>query len=476
VRIALALLPPAVAGILLTRASSLFAAAASLATGLVLLTVFPAPPSALLRSETVAFGTGTEVVLIILGGILLYEVISLAGAHELLGEWIAGLTADPARFILLMVLGVIPFAESVTGFGVGVIIALPLLRRMGFPPVRAAILALLGLIAIPWGALGPGTLVASRLTGVPLQTLGVNSAVLSLPVFLVAGFGALATGVGVRTAAHKIGELFVVAASLWAGIWGANRVAGTPIAGVLGSLAGIGMVLFMIRIKEGRLPAPDRRLLRGGLPYALLASLLLLSRLAGTLWFNPGSSGRLAALHAVVLSPATWLFATCAATPFLLTGHAGGSPGALRLAVKRWWPVAGATLGFLLLGALMTSAGMAAVLAQAAARLGRGYLALAPWIGGLGGFITGSNAGGNAMFATAQAEAARHLGYPVERVVAVQNVSASLLSMASAPRIALALSLLGVTDRGASIFRTVLMIDLAVLALLSGIAVTALAR
>jgi hypothetical protein len=41
--------------------------------------------------------------------------------------------------------------KSVTGFGIGAIIAFPLLRRMGFVQTRAAALALLGFVTVPWG-------------------------------------------------------------------------------------------------------------------------------------------------------------------------------------------------------------------------------------------------------------------------------------------------------------------------------------
>lgn len=97
--------------------------------------------------------------------------------------------------------------------------------------------------------------------------------------------------------------------------------------------------------------------------------------------------------------------------------------------------------GFLLLGVVMALAGMSAALAQAAGDLGRGYLALAPWIGGLGGFMTGSNAGSNSMFAAAQGETAAHLGVSVILLVAMQNAAASALTMASPSRVEMAIGL-----------------------------------
>lgn len=74
------------------------------------------------------------------------------------------------------------------------------------------------------------------------------------------------------------------------------------------------------------------------------------------------------------------------------------------------------------------------------------------------------------MFATVQAEAAARLGCPALRLVAVHNVSASLLTMASAPRVGLALSLMGPDQSAPQLYRRLLATDAAVLAVLSAVA------
>ena len=61
----------------------------------------------------------------------------------------------------------------------------PLLVRIGLTPVRAVVAGLLGLVLVPWGSLGPGTLVAAQLGGEDVTELGYRSAVLSLPVLVV---------------------------------------------------------------------------------------------------------------------------------------------------------------------------------------------------------------------------------------------------------------------------------------------------
>jgi lactate permease len=103
---------------------------------------------------------------------------------------------------------------------------------------------------------------------------------------------------------------------------------------------------------------------------------------------------------------------------------------------------------FIVLGILMAASGMAAHLAQALAGLGVTYLAVAPFIGAMGGFVTGSNSGANAMFATTQADIARSLGVNVLWFMAVHNVAAAFLLMASPGKIELAAQLAPADAKG----------------------------
>lgn len=129
-----------------------------------------------------------EVGAILLGGV--YFHLAVAQRGEGLAQWAQGIK-DPVRRALFLASGLIPFFGSVTGFGIGVVLGLPLLLRLGHPPARAAALALLGLVLVPWGALAPGTLVAARLGGVGLGALGMASALYTLPVLPAAGLGTL---------------------------------------------------------------------------------------------------------------------------------------------------------------------------------------------------------------------------------------------------------------------------------------------
>lgn len=444
---ALATLPILVTlGLLAAKVRALYAALAALGTAVALTAaVFHTPLTELADAQLHMLPTLVELAGILFGGILLSELMSRTGAQARLGDRLGGASGPQSRAVLLVVFGVTPFAESLTGFGIGVVVAIPLLRRLGLAPAKAAVVGLLGLVTVPWGSLAPGSLVSAELGGVDFQELGVVSALLSAPVFLICGAAALAVAFGVRRAASATGELLLATGTLWLTVWAVNTFIGVPLAGVLGGLATIAVLLLVSRFRS-RLPARlqsrthtaverPEAVARALAPYAFLVLGLLVGR--GAL----SAAGIEEGWWTVVAGPAGWLLLTTALTPRLLGTAGDVLPEAARSATSRWWQVTLTTAIFLILGALLTVTGMSREMAEACAALGPAYLMLAPWIGAAGGFLAGSNTGANAMFAASQSAAAQALGYPALQLVGIQNVSAALASAGSVARVVLAAEL-----------------------------------
>lgn len=437
-----ALIPPVAALVLLFRLRAPIAAPTVLVITVVTAIVgFQATAATLRHAAWDAVPVTLEVLLIIFGGLWLSTLLSHFGATDTLATWLTDMGISVERMVVLVVLGVTPFAEAVTGFGVGAIIAIPILLAVGLPPVPAAVCGLLGFVAVPWGALAPGTLVGARLGHVDFQDLGVMSAALSLPTFLVCGIGALVVAFGARRAAQRVVDLGAVALGLWLSIWTANYLLGTPLAGAAGAgLTIVGYVAAVSRIEHIGLHFPSS-MRRAVSPYMLLCGLVILGRISQHLLLADAPGWLAGAFE----SPATWLIATCLAMPWLLGAGAserGNVWSCLARALTRWGPVAVATASFLAIGSLMATTGMSSALGQAASKLGPGYLAAAPVIGAVGGFLTGSNSGANAMFAASQAQAGHVLGLSPTFLVATNNVAGSMATMSSAPRVALAAGLL----------------------------------
>ena len=434
---------------------SLYAALVGVAAALLAIAMAFAQPASLWLAAGIHWAPVLfEVVLIVGGGLLLSEVLRQSGAQKALADWLLVRAGSGTGAVLLVVHGITPFAESVTGFGVGVTIGIPLLAHFGLPARKVALIGLLGLCAVPWGSMGPGTLVAATMADLPFKDLGQASALVSMIPFAITGMVAagLASAPGRLSLALLQGLLSGLL--LTAAVALMNAVAGTAPAGALGALVVVGFHLLRMRRPQQAQPLHPlgRRALAA---YVLLLGGVLV---AGVLVRALGLPG----LWHGLASPGLWLL--------LAAGFfARGLPEreSLQRVWRSWAQVAPVTALFITLGVLMAVSGMAAQLAHALAQSGPLYLLAAPFVGALGGFVTGSNTGANAMFAATQAEIARALNAPLLPFMAVHNVSASLLLMASPGKVEMAVQLVpeGTAQRR-WVQQSVLAVDLVAVALM----------
>jgi len=116
----------------------------------------------------------------------------------------------------------------------------------------------------------------------------------------------------------------------------------------------------------------------------------------------------------------------------------------------------------------------AALLAGGAANaLGGAYAAAAPMFGALGGGLTGSNVGSNALFMPLQVEAAAGTGSSVALIAGIQNVAGSHASFLSPQRLVLAATATGLVGREGEIAKAAVAPVAVVLLLLAAVGVVA---
>ncbi|WP_175550336.1 L-lactate permease, partial [Palleronia salina] len=105
----------------------------------------------------------------------------------------------------------------------------------------------------------------------------------------------------------------------------------------------------------------------------------------------------------------------------LFTGRGRFLPGAVSAAMRRLFPVSVALLVMLALSRLMVHADMIASLAAAAAGVGQAWPLLAPYVGVLGTFITGSATSSNILFTEFQVSTAHSVDVPPAILVAAHG-------------------------------------------------------
>jgi lactate permease len=418
------------------------AGAASLVTAVLGSFLWPelraaAVPGALLGG----LGTSAQVLYVLFGGLLLYNLLSAGGAVDAVSRFLGRLEPDRVSLAAVVVVGVAPFFESVTGFGVAVVISAPILLAAGFTPLRAAVLATWGQCAVPWGALGVGTVIGAHLAGMGFEKLSDSSALLSLPLFPIYGLAAVAFADGWSGVRRRGAEAVVLGLVAGIGTLLTSLYLVPELSGAVGGL--LAAAVFLVWRRRRLAGAPVRALL----PYAFLLALLAAANGLGPLRAALGELGP------AFDGPGLPLLVSGAfsAVVFGLGGNEIGT--AARRTALQWLPTAGAVLTFVLAGEVVAGSGAAGLLAGGAESLGGLFPAVSPVLAALGGALTGSNAASNALFMPLQVEAARGLGLPADLTAAVQNVAGSHASMLSPQRLVLAATATGLIGRESEILR-----------------------
>jgi lactate permease len=109
---------------------------------------------------------------IVLCAIFLYDITVVTGTFEIVKHTIAGLASDRRIQALLIAFSFGAFIEGAAGFGTPVAISAAMLIGLGFKPLPAAGLSLIGNTApVAFGALGTPIIALATVTGLPLEQL-----------------------------------------------------------------------------------------------------------------------------------------------------------------------------------------------------------------------------------------------------------------------------------------------------------------
>lgn len=419
------------------------------------------------------FSTSLTVLFILFPALLLYQLEQTRSGMSILAQGIVRLCPDRDLLVLAVVLGLAPFAEAVSGFGTGTVIVIPILIAVGFDPMRAAVLGLLGQFAVPWGGLAVGITIGAQLTHLDSSIIGASTALITAPFPFFFGFVALYMSGGWLAIRRHWLPCCIASIIAVAGLSLFSLVPGIELAGALACLLSLVLLIAWGNIRARRTPQSingvdaspaleqeQLPLWRVVAPYVLLVVALLLTRLITPLrdWLQthvvllyPSISLNLPVLYA----PGALLLLAAFATIPLLHLASNEAWHTLTKTWKQFLPAAIAILCFLIVGQLMSVSGMTTTLGIAAARLGNNYAWIAPWLGALGGWLTGSNSGGNAMFALLQQSVSNRIGLPLYWVMGAQNGAGSVATMVSPARLILAATAAGLLGKESYLLRRV---------------------
>lgn len=444
-----------------------------------LLPVFHTSPNQLFSSVIKGSLLTAMVSYVLFFGILLFHLMDKAGAIQTIASSIASSTKDPIHQVLMLAFGFSPLVEAVSGFGLAVIVIAPILMALGFNSWKSVLISLVSLCMIPWGTLAMGTVIGANIGRVPLNDLGTGSALLCIPTFIY--FGIVVTYIAVgKLFLKRIGEVVCIGALLSLSVWLCNRYVSVELAGLFSSLVVMTVILGLIwldRKRKGNLrnevnvQLPNNRIefITAISPYLFLIITLFASRLIPSLKDMLSS---VLQIHlptyqfqlALLYSPGFLLLLSCIFTIIVFRIQQSFIIDSIKQTIQKCIPVVVTTLVFVVISEIMSEAKMIQVLSNLATDLfGSFFLYISPLIGGLGGFLTGSNTASNTMFIQLQTQTAAQVGLPPILLACAQNVSSSLLIMTTPSRVTLGASVCKVNDKEGEILKMVAMIGLGTL-------------
>ncbi|HSF83035.1 MAG TPA: L-lactate permease [Anaerolineales bacterium] len=425
-----------------------------------------------------------DVLLVIWAAFLLYRVADEAGAIRTIGEALPHLTSDLGMQALIIGWVFASFLQGVGGFGVPVAVIAPILIGLGFEPLAAVILPSIGHgWAVTFGSLGSSFQALMASTGLPGTQLAPAAA-----IFL--GLSALPVGWMVAHSAAgwaAVRRLFLPVLILGlamgavqflvaiAGLWNIAAFAGS----LVGLLIGFPLARRIRGEQQNNGVLNVRAVLVALTGYAFLVLIILGVQLTPPLkeflgqiviqldfpqietslgFITPAGAGR----NIPVFRHTGMLLVYVSLLAYLVYRRAGlYAPGSVKRildgTLRRVLSSSVSILSMVTMAVIMEHAGMTNTLASGlAGGMGSMFPFVAPWIGGLGAFMTGSNTNSNVVFGALQLRTAEMLGFSAAIILAGQTAGAALASVLAPTKIVVGASTAGMAGREGEIMRKLL--------------------
>lgn len=408
-----------------------------------------------------AFTTAT-ILWIVFPALALYEMQARSGQLQVLRAAIARLSDNPRTQVLFVAWFFGAFMEGASGFGAPVALAAPFLVMLGQPPVRAVVLALIGHAAgVSFGALGTPVLAQAAMLPLELEAIGRQTAFLNVAVGGVLLAALVWLGDNKPPTMGDVGRGVLAGLSFYAPYAALAAFAGPELPSLGGGALGVLLFAAVTMRRTGaRVDHTGAELLRAAAPYIFVVALVLLTRgfiplrdLLQSVELSWRLGGDFHGSVRPLYHTGTLLLAALLLGALLQRRSLDDLGAAAGTALHRLAIVAVALLMMLCLSRVMVHGGLVAQLGAGAAAAGLLWPLLAPALGALGSFVTGSATASNILLTPFQAAAAADLHLPAARMAAAQGFGASLGNIVCPHNVIAGTAAVGLKGRDAEVMR-----------------------
>lgn len=396
------------------------------------------------------FSLALFVILIIWGAMFLYNLVNETGALHVINTNIQQTFTN--RFLQFLLLSWIfsAFLQGIAGFGVPVIVVTPILISLGFNPVAAVSAVLVGHSwAISFGSMGSSIYAINMVSNAPLNEIIIYMALFGTCGVFCTGLIVCFIYGGASHIVKGLPYILLLTAVMGSMLFLLAYMEMYSVIGLLTGLAGLITCFAMNRIisrsnKSTGLYRAELNLFEAILPYLLIVVFSL-----GFYVINPSVSigfdfpGYITGRGVTVPAETDYVTFNVLKYPFVIIMLSSvismiiyrkkkildvdKTKKIISLTVKKCVPTSITIIFLLNMAVIMMDSGMITEIAEfLAAAAGKAYPLLAPFIGLLGAFVTGSNTNSNIIFGALQEMAATSIGMNAAVMCAVQSIGASI--------------------------------------------------
>lgn len=416
------------------------------------------------------------IVYIIVAAVFTYNVTTASGGMSVIKDLLTSISKDQRILVLILAWGFGGFLEAIAGFGTAVAIPASILVALGMKPMRAALICLIAnTTSTAFGAIGLPVTTLAQVTQLEVTQLSVIVSlqlfilIAAIPFFLVALAGKGVSSIkGVFWITLASGLAFAVPQVI------VSNYLGAELPSVVGSLLCIFVTILLAKVferKSEQVSKTDITLKQGiieALPFILVFVFIILS---SSLF--PAINEKLASVTTKIsvytgehAKPYKINWLTSPGTMIILATMIAGLIQGLSLSrigqilwqsIKQLTKTMVIVASIVALSKVMSYSGMIGTIAVSLVAVTGGfYPVIAPIIGSLGTFITGSDTSANVLFGELQVKAANNLNMNLYWLAAANMSGATAGKMISPQSIAVAAVAIGLEGEEGTLLKAVM--------------------
>ncbi|AKA69612.1 L-lactate permease [Clostridium scatologenes] len=411
------------------------------------------------------------IIIVIIAAVFIYNLSIYTKSMDLIKNMMTSITTDQRILVLILAWGFGGFLEAIAGFGTAVAIPASIMAALGFDPVFAAIICLIAnTTPTAFGAIGLPVSTLAKLTNLDPNILSYAVGLqLSLLIVIVPVILVMITGKSVKAIKGVLGISIVSGLAFAIPEVLTAKYMGAELPAILGSIVCLAVTIGYAKVfhKDKAFKDAEKISFSKGF-MAWVPFILVFVAIIFTSSLFPGISKGLSRISTTVniYHSYTFTWINNPGSLIIIAGVLGGlMQGAkfgeilnvLGKTIKQMTKSAITIIAIVALAKVMSYSGMIKSIAVVlVAVTGNAYPVIAPIIGALGTFVTGSDTSANILFGQLQVEAAKSLGLNPYWLAAANTGGATAGKMISPQSIAVATAATGLAGAEGKILNATL--------------------